>query len=94
MLVEPLAFCGFNCRHCEFGFCRRESVVRVATWTLVSRLRGHELQDVGRTFLYLRLQASRSDFVSSPLAVSPQPRLPLDRAVDSEEPPPLPELSG
>ena len=71
-----------------------EYIVRVRTWTLVSNLPEHELQDVGRTFLYLRLQSSRSDFVSSTLAASPQPRLPLDRAVDSEEPSPSPELSG
>ena len=32
----------------------------------------------------------RSDFVSNASVVSPQPRLPLDRAVDSEEPPPSP----
>ena len=55
-------------RHCEFGFSCHEHIVRVRTWTLVSNLPEHELQDVGRTFLYLRLQASRSDFVLSTLA--------------------------
>ena len=61
---------------------------------IVSRLRGHELQDLGEPFCTCASEGSRSNFVSNTLAVSPQPRLPLDRAVDSEEPQPSPELSG
>ena len=86
MLVEPLALLRESAASPEdiASSAGRSSAVSLNTSFRIS----------GEPLCTCASEASRSDFVSNAWAVSPQPRLPLDRAVDSEEPPPSPELSG